>query len=255
MVEIVKIQGATLYHGDCMEVLPTLEKVDAVVTDPPYSDRTHKAHAATASRKAGDFGYDNANRKDLGYSALSLEDVDDLAVKFSDICNGWIVWMCDHHLAVPIQNALEGLNRYVFAPLPFYAPGSSTRLGGDGPASWTIWIMVSRTAKQHRWGTLPGGYQAAEGWRDRTHMGGKPVLLMDRIVSDYSRLGELICDPFMGSGTTGVACANLGRKFIGIETVRDYFDKACTRIHAAYSQPRLFNDVENACEQESFPIG
>ena len=71
-------------------------------------------------------------------------------------------------------------------------------------------------------------------------MGGKPTKLMDRVVSDYSRDGATVSDPFMGSGTTGVACANLGRKFIGIEIERKYFDIACERIEAAYAQGRLF---------------
>ena len=231
-MRIEHIGDATLYLGDCLEILPTLEPVDAVITDPPYSERTHTGHAATASGHVG-FGNDGANRKDLDYSALSLSDVESLAETFSAICDGWIVWMCDHHLAVPIQTNLEALGRYVFAPLPFYAPGSRTRLGGDGPASWTIWIMVSRTAKQHRWGTLPGGYQAAEGWRDRTHMGGKPVLLMDRIVADYSRLGELICDPFMGSGTTAIAAEALGRNWVGMDISSDYCKLARERLRAA----------------------
>ncbi len=239
-VEWVEIGDARLACGDCLEILPTLDKVDAVVTDPPYSERTHSGHAATASRSPTDFGADSSIRKDLGYEHLTPEDVGVLAGLFSDLCNGWIVWMCDHHLAVPIQNALEARDRYVFAPLPFYAPGSRTRLGGDGPASWTIWIMASRTAKQHRWGTLPGGYQAEKGWRDRSHMGGKPVLLMDRIVSDYSKSEMTVIDPFMGSGTTGISCANLGRKFIGIEKQKKHFNFACERIEAAYAQGRLF---------------
>ena len=71
-------------------------------------------------------------------------------------------------------------------------------------------------------------------------MGGKPVLLMDRIVSDYSKDGMTVIDPFMGSGTTGISCANLGRKFIGIEKQRQHFDFACDRIDAAYAQGRLF---------------
>lgn len=240
MTECVKIGDATLYLGDCLEILPTLGKVDAVVTDPPYSERTHQGHAATASGLRSDFGADNSTRKDLGYSALSMADVETLAVQFADLCSGWIVWMCDHHLAPGIQKNLEALGRYVFAPLPFFAPGSRTRLGGDGPASWTIWIMVARTKAQCNWGTLPGGYVAGKGWRDRTHMGGKPVHLMDRIVGDYSKAENIVLDPFMGSGTTGVSCANLGRKFIGIEIERKYFDIACERITAAYAQGRLF---------------
>ena len=63
---------------------------------------------------------------------------------------------------------------------------------------------------------------------------------MRKLVSDFTQAGETVCDLFMGSGTTGVACANLGRKFIGIEICEKYFDVACERIAAAYAQGRLF---------------
>lgn len=143
-------------------------------------------------------------------------------------------------LAMTISAELEALGRYVFAPLPFYAPGSRVRLSGDGPSSWTNWIVVSRTAAQHRWGTLPGGYVSGPGWNDKQRMGGKPTLLMDSLVSDYSRRGDLVLDTHMGAGTTGVACARLGRRFIGCEIDGEAFDLSCERIHAAYAQGRLF---------------
>ena len=70
----------------------------------------------------------------------------------------------------------------------------------------------------------------------------KPLSLMQWNVDLLSAEGETILDPFMGSGTTGVACANLGRKFIGIEREPSYFDIACRRIEEAYKQPRLFDE-------------
>jgi adenine-specific DNA-methyltransferase len=76
--------------------------------------------------------------------------------------------------------------------------------------------------------------------RGSVHPTQKPVSLMMHIVKVSSRAGGVVLDPFMGSGTTGVACVNLGRKFIGIEIERKYFDIACERIEAAYSQGRLF---------------
>ena len=68
----------------------------------------------------------------------------------------------------------------------------------------------------------------------------KPVELFRYLIKTYSNFGDLIIDPFMGSGTTGVACVNLGRKFIGIEIEPKYFDIACERISAAQAQGRLF---------------
>lgn len=238
-MRVEQIGDATLYLGDCLEILPTLPKVDAVITDPPYSERTHAGHDASASGHTGQ-GNDGAERAALGYAALSPERAATVADCFSDSCDGWIVWMTDHTLAPSISAALEARGRYVFAPLPFFAPGSRVRLSGDGPSSWTDWIVVSRTARQAKWGTLRGGYVAAPGWSDKAHMGGKPTQLMINLTADYSRDRALVADPFMGSGTTGVACANLGRKFIGIEIEPKYFDIACERIDNAYRQQRMF---------------
>ena len=73
---------------------------------------------------------------------------------------------------------------------------------------------------------------------------------MNWAVAKCSREDQLILDPFMGSGTTGVACVNLGRKFIGIEIDPEYFDIACRRIEAAYAQPRLFDEPAPKAEQQ-----
>jgi hypothetical protein len=71
-----------------------------------------------------------------------------------------VVWMTDSDLALAVRQAMEAAGRYAFAPLPFYQPGRSVRLTGDGPSSWTDWIVVARTKAQLKWGTLPGGYVA-----------------------------------------------------------------------------------------------
>lgn len=222
------IGNATLYLGDCMEILPTLDKVDAVITDPPYSDRCHKGHDSGASESR-----DGSNRSGLGYSSLSLQNVDLLAQIYAKVCSGWIVWMTDSDLALAVRTSLEKHGRYAFAPLPFYQSGRSVRLTGDGPSSWTDWIIVARTKAQNKWGTLPGGYIAGPGWNDKQRMGGKPTLLMDALVSDYSRPNQIVLDTHMGAGTTGVACMRQGRRFIGCEIDPKAFDIACKRIEDA----------------------
>lgn len=225
----VCIGDATLYLGDCMEILPTLPKVDAVITDPPYSARTHYGHDAAG-----------AGRQHLGYAALSEATVDALCNLYAKGCDGWVVWMTDHTLATRIEAALQGAGRYVFAPLPYFHAGRSVRLTGDGPSSWTDWIVVARTKAQSKWGTLPGGYVAGPGWDDKARMGGKPTLLMDALVRDYSRAGDLVLDSHMGAGTTGVAALRNGRRFIGCEVDPDIFDIACRRIEQVVAQGHLF---------------
>ena len=232
---VVTIGDATLILGDCMQILPTLGKVDCVITDPPYSSRCHSGYDEGAHKAR-----DGSNRSALGYSCLSLGDVDALADAYVSASAGWIVWMTDSDLAVPIRSALEARGLCAFAPLPFYQAGRSVRLAGDGPSSWTDWIVVARTKAVRKWGTLPGGYIAGPGWNDKARMGGKPTLLMDAIVCDYSKPGDVVLDSHMGAGTTGVAALRNGRKFIGCEIDPDAFDIACRRIEQAAKQVQLF---------------
>lgn len=226
-------RGIEIWHGDCREVLPNLSAwagvaaVDHIITDPPFSERTHAGHDASASGHLG-FGRDDAARKCLGYDAWTPADVRQFIDMVS--CSGWVVAMTDHVLAPIYEEALKARGRYVFAPLPYFAPGSRVRLSGDGPSSWTIWIVVARTAAQVRWGTLPGGYVSGPGWLGSERMGGKPIQLMRAIVGDYSRAGELIVDPFMGSGTTLRAAKDLGRKAIGIEIEERWCEVAAKRL-------------------------
>jgi site-specific DNA-methyltransferase (adenine-specific) len=232
----VEIIGrATLIQADCRDVLPLLGRLPHVLTDPPYSDRTHTAHDGQSQRRR-----DGADARQLGYAALTETAAAQLAAQLHGGCDGWIVWLTDSELATFIRRQFDALGRTTFAPLPYHHPGRSVRLAGDGPSSWTDWIVVSRTKAQKDWGTLRGGYVASEGWNDKERMGGKPTRLMQLLVADYSRPGELICDPFMGSGTTGVACAKEGRDFIGIEIDGAAFDIACRRIEDAQRQGDMF---------------
>jgi site-specific DNA-methyltransferase (adenine-specific) len=244
------IGNATLYLGDCLEVIPSLGLVDAVITDPPYSERCHRGHDAGAADAK-----DGAKRSALGYAALNEEGVERLAKAYAACCNGWIAWMTDSDLALCVRNALESVGRYAFAPLPFYQAGRSVRLSGDGPSSWTDWIVVARTKAQMKWGTLPGGYIAGPGWNDKARMGGKPTLLMEALVSDYSRPGQVVLDSHMGAGTTGVACANTGRSFIGCEVDEAAFDLACQRIEQAYRQQPLFGPDAGGAQPKQLALG
>jgi hypothetical protein len=248
-VEKVVIGNTTLYHGDCRDVLPALPMVDCVITDPPYSERCHSCHDAGSAKPR-----DSSERKALGYKALSIDDVTYFAEQYQRVCSGWIVWMTDSDLALAVRTALEKAGRYAFAPLPFFQPGRSVRLSGDGPSSWTDWIVAARTTAQMKWGTLPGGYVAGPGWNDKARMGGKPTLLMDALVSDYSRHGQMVLDTHMGSGTTGVSCVNAGRRFIGCEIEREAFDIACRRIEDAQRQASLFPEAAKAKASEQMAL-
>lgn len=234
IVREVTIGNCRLIQGDAMDILPYI-RADHIITDPPYSERTHSGHDAGAR-----IGNDKAARQKLGYGFLSVEQAQDAASSFCKSCDGWVVWMTDATLAPTIQAALSDNGRYVFAPLPFFQPGRSVRLTGDGPCSWTDWIVCARTAAQVRWGTLPGGYVAGEGWADKERMGGKPARLMSLLVQHYSKPGDVVCDPYMGAGTTGVSAVQEGRRFVGIEIDPNAYEKAVKRITDAHKQQDLF---------------
>ncbi len=243
IVREVTIGECRLILGDCRKVLPGLPTVDAVIVDPPYSKRCHDGHDSA--------GGNDCKRQKLGYEHLTEQDVKDLATEYALRCTGWVVWMTDSELALIVRKSLASVGRYAFTPLPFYHPGRSVRLSGDGPCSWTDWIVVARTKNQVKWGTLPGGYVAGAGWNDKARMGGKPTHLMRALVSDYSLPGDLVLDTHMGAGTTGVACALEGRRFIGVEIVEEAFYTACERIENAYRQAPMFPAAKQAAPHQN----
>ena len=217
-MRVETIGDATLYLGDCLEILPTLGKVDAVVTDPPYglswsADRANLPNAQSFIDIAHDDGLLNL-RPILSMSCL--------VVAFGANCypdqlptrGRWICW--DKR----VNEAADKM------------------LGSPYELAWTN----RSTGFDKIYRIMHGGVVNADGNGARVHPTQKPVALMQRIIADLTQPNTLILDPFMGSGTTGVACANLGRKFIGIEIEPKYFDIACHRIADAYKQPRLFED-------------
>ena len=139
---------------------------------------------------------------------------------------------------------MRAVGRYVFTPLPLVVRGRSVRLTGDGPSSWTDWMVVSRTKSESKWGTLPGVYEGVRGSIE--HMGGKPLNAMCRIVEDYTREGDTVLDFCMGAATTAIACLRTGRKFVGIEKDPAHFQAAVDRIQRELAQGDLFRDSPNA---------
>lgn len=237
--------SADLRLGRWQDVLADIDMVDCLVTDPPYSARTHEGHdegskvdSANAPAKNGRTRNDS-NRREITYANWTPDDVTEFVASWAPRCRGWFVAFTSHDLCPIYAEALDAAGRYVFAPLPWFSPGSRVRLSGDGPSSWTCWIMVARPrhAPYAKWGTLPGGYmtppEACE------VVGGKPLGLMRAIVRDYSRPGDLVCDPFVGSGTTAVAALSEGRRFVGSEQKPEHYEIARRRLDRGYT-PTMF---------------
>jgi DNA modification methylase len=235
MVEWVEIGNARLALGDCREILPTLSGVDAVVTDPPYG-----VDGATNTRTANR-GY-NKN----GYASFvdSVDYVSSIVVPVIEdvVKRGWRVVMtpgnrCFTLYPRPVafgavfQPASVGLQPWGKAdcqPILYY--GKSPYGGKELPSQSCAYVLTETAV--------------ANG-----HPCPKPERFWTKIVQSASRDGETVIDPFMGSGTTGVACAKLGRRFIGIEIEPRYFDIACRRIEEAQRQQDMFVTPTPKAEQ------
>lgn len=226
MVEWVEIGNARLACGDCRDILPTLPKIcAAMVTDPPYGVN-FKGSATKHSKPDGDH-------------YLSFEDTpenvrDNIVPRFIEaLC-------CVHRAAVT-----PGIRCSRMYPQPaaegviWYPSGANT-----GPWGFITHQPIFYYGKcpylAGSAGSRPTGFKSTEPAEKNGHPCPKPTGQMEWLVNRVSAaFGDAILDPFMGSGTTGVACMNLGRKFIGIELERKYFDIACERIENAQRQGRL----------------
>lgn len=229
------IGDCTLYLGDCMEVMPTLGRVDAVVTDPPYSS-SYQAKWGAATRKDG-------VKMD---STLSFDGIDamlSLIPKMvADKCSGWGIFFTNIE---GVSAWLEELSNWkTDNVLAWVKPDCTPRLNGEGPArgfepAVTCWFGSGR----RKWnsGGKRGVYtHNVNAGRHGGHPTEKPVSLMQEIIQDFTPSKCTILDPFMGSGTTLVACAKMGRAGIGIEMDPEYFEIACKRVEDAYRQPDMF---------------
>ena len=249
------IGNATLYLGDCLEILPTLPKVDAVFTSPPYA----------AQRDYGGTYFDWKDAADF-MAAIQAHDETQVFINVGLVhqngpveywrglfdgpipWHGWYVW--DQGFALfghwngRLAPAFEFVMHFCHKPVSVIKTkpcksvgrkltgGLTQKDGTHKPAS-----HAGELVQTHR---VPDSVirVTREMRRDVEHPARFPVGLPSEFLLAYP--AETILDPFMGSGTTGVACANLGRKFIGVEIEERYFDIACERIAAAYAQGRLF---------------
>lgn len=208
MARVETIGDATLYLGDCREIIPTLGQVDAVVTDPPYGtnvttwdisiDGSTVAALLKASRGYSAFFYSNTR---LAHLLSAVRD------------NGHDAWVVAWHKS----NAMGFERRFApqWVPIVVAYKGS--------PAFWGKDLFVCPIRVQ----------------KDVDHPTPKQPGITEWLIERSSEEGDTVLDAFMGSGTTGIAAAKLGRKFIGIEIDQKYFDLSCRRIEASLKQGAL----------------
>jgi site-specific DNA-methyltransferase (adenine-specific) len=229
------IGDATLWLGDCREVMPDLSGVDAVVTDPPYG-----INYARGSSKTGLHRGPTANKHAKVKIAGDDKPFDPSLVL--SLAPQIIMWGADHfYPRLPDSGRWLAWNKLgLLEPWDSFSDVEFAWHNGEGAAR--IFSLM--------WKGLVCNKTTESGFRD--HPTQKPIALMEWCIQQLTGRPNHILDPFMGSGTTGVACARMGRKFTGCELDARYFDAACRRIEAAQKQSDLFVHVpvaEDPAEQ------
>ena len=200
MTERIVIGNADLIHGDCAEVLPMLGRFDLILTDPPYGIFAH----------GGKWG----KKSELLWDQKPANNMDQLLVAGAH----QIIWGGNYFTLPPSRGWLT-----------WFKPDAAPSMAQFEMA----WTSFNANARQIF-------CSIAETNAERVgHPTQKPIRVM-RFSIGYNGNHETVCDPYMGSGTTGVACAQMGKRFTGIEKDRKYFDIACERIENAQRQGQMF---------------
>lgn len=235
------IGDATLYHGDCLEIVPSLTPADHTLFDPPYESLTHAAKNSQKGRKHRNDGV--AELQGLDFAPID-EIRDDVVRIVGAATQGWFIAFCTPEGVRPWAESINASPLKYKRACVWVKPDSTPQLNGQGPAQGAENFVCAWAGKGYsRWnaGGKRGVYtHFVNVGRHGGHPTEKPLSLMKELLGDFTLPGETILDPFMGSGTTGVACVQMGRPFVGIEKSAEYFDLACRRIEAAHKQPRLF---------------
>lgn len=239
MVEPVIIGDATLYCGDCLEI--DVGVVDHVISDPPYEASLHASKNNLRGPARVDTGPD--------LKGLNFDPIDAIRQKVVDLysqsVSGWFIAFCTVEGVAKWADIVNSSTMKYKRACVWIKPDSTPQLNGQGPAQGAENFICAWAGKGHaKWnaGGKRGVYTHCVNGQERhgEHPTEKPRRLMAEIIADFTNQGQTICDPFAGSGTTGVAAVQMGRKFIGIEKNPRYFDIMCERITQANRQDDLF---------------
>lgn len=234
-----RIGECTLYQGDCRKIISRLGKVQAVISDAPYEAVMQNKWGVLSKQAPSS----HVRHEELGFDAIDHMR-EDVARAVKDACEGWGVFFCMAEGVRAWRDAIEATGAKYKRAMVWVKPDAMPQFNGQGPSVGHEMMVSAWYGKGHsRWngGGRPGTFI----YTKNTPGGGqhptqKPLPLMQDLVQLFSFEGDTVLDPFAGSGTTGVACVKLGRKFIGIEKEPEYFDLMCDRIRKAYAQPDFF---------------
>lgn len=231
----------TLHLGRCQDILPTLDAVDHVVTDPPYSEHVHgnarSSRMQSANDRGGRYGADTRRNVDLGFDHLTPELRQFCAEQFARLARRWVLVFSDIESDHLWRDDLtsHGLD-YVRTGI-WHKVDCTPQFSGDRPATAAEAITICHPKGRKRWNG--GGGHAF--WsvpivldrgklHERVHSAQKPEPLMRALVDQFTDPGDLILDAFGGSATTGVACKYLGRRCVLIEESEPRAEVAATRL-------------------------
>ena len=234
IVKEERIGDCRLILGDCLHVMPLLGNVDAVVTDPPYGigvDRTMAAQSGTQ--------YGNAAAAKRIYKETNW----DMSPIGEDHI-GAITGISEHQI-------IFGGNYFALPPARCWLVWDKQNGGNEFADCELAWTNFNKPVRKIEWlwnGMLRKGRESRN-----AHPTQKPLGVMEWCFG-FLPNAQTILDPFMGSGTTLVACAKTGRKGIGIELDPDYFQIACERVQKAYDQPDLFVEQPKPHKQDAMDL-
>jgi site-specific DNA-methyltransferase (adenine-specific) len=249
--EPVVLGDCTLYCGDALALVPQLTTSwDHVLTDPPYEQEAHTRTRRTRAVLEGRAPY-----ADIPFAPMTER----LRRFVTRLAGGWLLIFCQVEAVKDYQRLLGAKYRRTII---WEKPDSLPQMTGDRPAmgyesivcAWSQpgksqWNrggkrgIYTHEPVQEDDATVPAQRVYTQKVRDgqpRLHPTQKPVPLLKELLRDFTHPSDLILDPFMGSGSTGVACLDTGRRFVGIERDPDYFAAACQRIETVTRQGMLF---------------
>ena len=239
MTEWVTIGDARLACGNCLDILPEIV-ADHVITDPPYEAISQDGWGRLARVKYRDF-------EDNGLTFSAIDDIrDEVAAAINAASNGWSIVFCQAEGVRAWRDAFETSGARYKRAMVWIKPDAMPKFNGQGPSvGYENMVAVWSGKGYSKWngGGRPGVFTHCKNTGGKhEHPTQKPLPLMLELVSLFTEPKQSIIDPFAGSGSTGLAAIKLGRRFIGIEIDRRYFDLSCRRIEEAYRQGDMFRD-------------
>ena len=232
-----------LHLGDCIEGMRAMadKSVDQVIADPPYSERVH-------TRLGTEEQYDGAPwRRALEFGYLTDSALADLAKQYVRVTKRWILLFCDEITLIRWKTALEANGAEYVRKGTWVKPSPMPQMSGDRPCAGTEEIMIAHAPREKgsgrmRWngGGKSATYTVSHQEKGRKHPTQKPISLMRQILEDFTDPGDLILDSHAGSGTTGAACIELGRSFVGWELDPKHHAIATKRLQETSRQEQMF---------------